>query len=60
MARREDRVDVLNNAIVQAGEMAFRIVQRLAENQPNPIGMMPDRTPKRLTMEDIQRMSRGE
>ena len=60
MARREDRVDVLNNAIVQAGEMAFRIVQRLAENQPNPIGMMPDRTPKRLSLDDIQRMTRGE
>ncbi len=60
MARREDRVDVLNNAIVQAGEMAFRIVQRLVENQPNPIGRTPERTPKRITMEDIQRMSRGE
>jgi hypothetical protein len=60
MARREDRVDVLNNAIVEAGEMAFRIVQRVVKSQPNPIGMMPERTPKRITMEDIQRMSRGE
>jgi len=60
MARREDRVDVLNNAIVQAGEMAFRIVQRLAENQPNPVGRTPDRTPKRLSLDDIQRMTRGE
>lgn len=60
MARREDRVDVLNNAIVHAGEMAFRIVQRLAENQPNPVGRTPNRTPKRLSLDDIQRMTRGE
>ncbi len=47
--------DVLNEAIKRSAEIAFMAVERMKAGMPNPIGQVPDDSPK-LSKADIDRL----
>jgi hypothetical protein len=56
MARKEP-VDVMNEAVLRAAEMAFRGLEQFLAQAPRPIGVDPGT--QRMTVEEFRRLTKG-
>jgi hypothetical protein len=59
MPKQEERVDIINQAVKNAGERAFQFAMRTVNSMPNPFGTDPAGG-EPLTIKEILRLSKGE
>jgi len=59
MPKQKEQVDIINQAVRNAGERAFQHVMRTINSMPNSFGTEPPGT-EPLTFKEVQRLAKGE
>ena len=59
MPKQKEQVDIINQAVRNAGERAFKFAMRTVNSMPNALGVEPAGT-EPLTVKEVLRLAKGE